>query len=116
MKLHTTEGEMYFNPQLITQVHLSADGSLLTIHFVNGTNFAAPAETEEEQAFLAGFLRQLVTEESGFLANGRELLNLKAALWVTLPKEGPIQVRSADNRSYTLAGADPERVRRILGD
>jgi len=116
MKLKTSTGDMYFNPQLISHVHLSPDQSLLTVHFVNGTNLAVPAETDEERTLLADFLGQLADEQSGFIAIGPEMLNLKSALWVAIPEEGLIQVRSGDNRTHSLQDKDPERVRRVLGE
>jgi hypothetical protein len=106
---------MYFNTQLISQVHLGTDQSFLTVQFVNGTNFAVPGETDEERTFLADFLGQLIDERSGFVAIGKEMLNLKSALWVAIPEEGPILVRSGDNRSHSLQD-DPERIRRLLGE
>jgi hypothetical protein len=115
MKLRTSTGDMYFNPQLISQVHLGPDQSFLTVHFVNGTNFAVPGESDEDRTFLADFLRQLIDERSGFIAVGMEMLNLKSALWVAIPDEGPILVRSGDNRSYSLQD-DPARIRRVLGE
>jgi hypothetical protein len=44
------------------------------------------------------------------------LLNLKSALLVIVPENGPIQVRSEDNRMHALYDVDPERVRRTLSD
>jgi hypothetical protein len=116
MKLKTSTGDVYFNLQLISQVYLSPDRSLLTVHFVNGTIFAAPFETDEDRTHLADFLGQLADERSGFIAVGKELLNLKSALWISIPDEGPIQVRSTDSRSHSLPDEDPERIRRVLGE
>lgn len=114
VKLKTATGDMYFNPQTISRVHLSPDQSLLTVHFVNGTVFTSPAATDHERAVVAEFLADLMQEGSGFLSSGRELLNLKSALWISIPFEGPIQVRWEDNRTHSLFAEDPEGVRRTL--
>jgi hypothetical protein len=114
VKLKTATGDMYFNPQTISRVHLSPDHSLLTVHFVNGTVFTSPAGTDHERAVAAEFLAELMQEGSGFLSSGRELLNLKSALWISIPFEGPIQVRWGDNRTHSLFAEDPEGVRSSL--
>ncbi len=116
VKLKTATGEMYFNLPMISRVHLSADHSLITVHFIKGTPFTVPAETKEERARAAEFLSQLTAESSGFLSSGKELLNLKAALWVTIPDDGPILIRTDDNRTHSLPDEDPARIRRTLGD
>jgi len=116
MKLKTSTGETYFKPELISHVHLSPNHSLLLVHFVNGAHFALSAETDDERTFAADFLRKLADEHSGFIAAGTELVNLKSALWITIPEEGPIQVHSADNRTHTLPNEDPERIKKVLGE
>src|SRR5579864_2810915 len=115
MKLKTGSDELYFNPQLISLVHLSSDRTSLTVHFVNGTYLTAPAETDDDRTSMAEFLGKL-TDEIGFLVAGNELLNLKSALWISIPGDGPIQVHSADNRTHSLPNQDPERIRRMLAD
>lgn len=114
MRLKTVDGEMYFNPHLISHIHLSSDQSLMTVHFVNGSAFGASTDTHVETGAIADFLRQLTAETSGFLATGSEVLNLKSALWVAIPDEGPVQVRSGDNRTRNLENEDPERVRKLM--
>jgi hypothetical protein len=114
VKLKTSTGEIYFNLPMISRVHLSADHTLITVHFIRGTPFTVPADTKEERMRAAEFLSQLTAEESGFLASGKELLNLRAALWVTIPGEGPILVRTEDNRTHTIPDQDPEKIRRTL--
>jgi hypothetical protein len=116
MKLKTSTGDVYFNPQLISLVHLSPDHSFLIVHFVNGAHFTAPSETDEERTFVAEFLGKLTDEHSGFIAAGTELVNLKSALWITIPEKGPIQVHSGDNRTHALPNDDPERIKKILGE
>jgi hypothetical protein len=116
VKLKTATGEMYFNLPMISRVHLSPDHSMITVHFIKGTPFTVPVETKEERTRAAEFLSQLTAENSGFLSSGKELLNLKAALWVTLPDEGPILIRTDDNRTHSLPDEDPDRIRRTLGD
>ena len=116
MKLKTSTGDVYMNPQLISLVHLSPDHSFLIVHFVNGTHFTAPSETDEERTFVAAFLGKLSDESSGFVAIGTELVNLKSALWITIPEEGPIQVHLADNRTHTLRNENLEQIKKILGE
>jgi len=116
VKLKTATGEMYFNLPMISRVHLSPDHSLITVHFIRGTPFTVPVNTPEERQRAAAFLSQLSAEDTGFLASGKELLNLKAALWVTVPEEGPVLIRTDDNRTHSLPGEDPNRIRRVLGD
>jgi hypothetical protein len=115
MKLQTHDGEMFFNLQTVTHVHLSADHSQLTVHFFNDTRWGVEARTDAERGFAAEFLMRLTDEQSGFLPLGTEMLNLKSALWVAIPSEGPVQVRSADNRTRTLEGLNPSGVRRVIG-
>ena len=114
VKLRTGTGEVYFNPQMISRVHLSPDHSMITVHFVNGTPFSSPAGTDRERAAVAEFLARLSEEGGGFLSSGRELLNLKSALSVAIPNEGPIQVRWQDNRAHSLTDVDADQVRNAL--
>ena len=114
VKLKTSTGEIYFNLPMISRVHLSPDHTLITVHFIRGTPFTVPADTKEERMRAAEFLSQLTADESGFLASGKELLNLRAALWVTIPDEGPILVRTEDNRTHTIPDQDPGKIRRTL--
>ena len=116
MILKTLAGEFYFNTQFISHINLNADHSLLTIHFVNGTASGFSADADIESTAIADFLEQLSDEKSGFVAVGSEMLNLKSALWVALTNEGPIQVRSSDNRTRTFEHEDPERFRKLLGE
>jgi hypothetical protein len=116
MKLKTGAGEIYFNPQTISRIHLSPEHELLTVHFINGTTFASPVETPAERACIADFLGHLTDDQSGFMAIGKELLNLKSALWISIPDHGPIQIRAGDNRNHVLTDEGPERIRRILGE
>jgi len=116
MKLKTSSGAMYFNPHLISNVHLNADRSLLTVHFVTGTHFAFPAETDQERIFFAEFLAKLTDEQSGFAAVGNEVLNLKSALWIAIPDDSPIQIRSADGRTRTLDDKERERLAKLLAE
>jgi hypothetical protein len=115
VKLRTASGEVYLNPQTMSRVYLSPDHSLITVHFVNGTVFTAPCGTDQERAVVAAFLAELSEEGSGFLSSGRELLNLRSALWISIPDEGPVQVRWEDNRTHSLFDADADRVRKALG-
>ena len=115
VKLKTATGEVYLNPQAISRVHLSPDHSMVTVHFVNGTVFTSPASTQEERSLVAAFLAELSQEGSGFVSSGRELLNLRSALWISIPQEGPVQVRWGDNRTHSLVDADADRVRRVIG-
>lgn len=114
MRLKTVDGEMYFNPHLISHIHLSSDQSLMTVHFVNGSTFGASTDTHVETGAIADFLQQLTSETGGFLATGSELLNLKSALWVAIPEDGPMQVRSIDNRTRNLEHGDREHVRKLM--
>ena len=116
MKLKTNNGELYFNPQLISHLHLSADHSLLTLHFVNGTPFGLSTETDVDDTSIAEFLGKFTEEHSGFVAIGNEVVNLRSALWVVIPDEGPVQVRSGDNRTRSLDDADRERIRKMLAE
>ncbi len=116
MKLKTTSGDIYFNPHLISHVHLNSDRTLLTVHFTNGTHSGFSAETEEDRLFTATFLEQLTAEQSGFVAVGNEVLNLQAALWVTIPDEGPIQIRSGDSRNWSIDEQQRERIGKLLAD
>jgi hypothetical protein len=116
MRLKTVEGEVYFNPHLVSHVHLSSDQSLLTVHFVNGSAFGASTDTHVETGAVADFLRQLTAETSGFVATGSELLNLKSALWVAIPDDGPVQVRSGDSRTRNLENDDRERIRKLMSE
>src|SRR5580704_13833228 len=111
VRLKTVDGEVYFNSHLVSHLHLSSDRSLLTIHFVNGSAFGASTETQVETEAVADFLHQLSDEKSGFVASGSELLNLRSALWVAIPDEGPMQIRSSDNRTRNFSVDDHERVR-----
>lgn len=116
VRLKTSTGEMFFNLPMISRVHLSPDHSMITVHFVKGTPFTVPVDTKEERSRAAEFLSQLTEESSGFLSSGKELLNLRAALWVTIPEEGPILVRTEDNRTHALPNEDPDRIRRTMQD
>jgi hypothetical protein len=116
VKLKTETGEMYFNLPMISRVHLSGDHSLITVHFIKGTPFTLPVETKEDRLRAAEFLSQLTTGDSGFLSSGKELLNLKSALWVTIKDDGPILIRTDDNRTHSLPDEDPARIRRTLGE
>jgi len=117
VKLKTSMGEMYFNLPMISRVHLSPDHSLITVHFIRGTPFTVPVETKEDRARAAEFLLQFTAENSGFLASGKELLNLRAALWVTIPDGGPILIRTDDNRTHSLPDQNPDHIRRtMVGD
>jgi hypothetical protein len=112
--LKTATGELYFNPETISRVHLSPDHATLTVHFVNGTLFSVPVGTEQDSRAIGEFLTTLSQEGSGFLSSGRELLNLRSALWVSIPDEGPIQVRWQDNRTHSLFEIKVEHVRATL--
>ncbi len=114
VKLRTANGDVYLNPQAISRVYLSPDHSMITVHFVNGTVFTSPAGTDQERSVVAAFLADLSEEGSGFLSSGRELLNLRSALWISIPDEGPVQVRWEDNRTHSLFNADADRVRKTL--
>jgi hypothetical protein len=114
MKLRTNTGEVYFNPPLISRVHLNPDHSSLTVHFVNGTHFISTAATEEERNLFAEFLVRVTEEHSGFIWNEDEVLNLKSALWIAISEEGPIQVRSGDNCPHSLHDQDAQRIRRVM--
>jgi len=114
VKLQTSTGEMHFNASQISRIHLSSDHSMITVHFVKGISFNVPAETDADRRRAAEFLAQLTAENSGFLASGKELLNLRAALWVTIPEDGPVLVRTDDNRTHALPNEDPEKIRRTL--
>jgi hypothetical protein len=116
MRLRTSTGEVYFNSQLVSHVHLSPDHSLLSVHFVNGAHFGSSADTEMERTFAAEFLEQLTDEHSGFVVVGNEVLNLKSALSITIPVEGPIHARWADNLARTIDDELRERVAKILAE
>ena len=114
MKLRTNSGEVYFNPPLISRVHLSPDHSTLTVHFVNGPHFISTAATDEERKLFAEFLVRVSEEDSAFISDGDEVLNLKSALWVAISEEGPIQLRSGDNCPHSLKEEDAQRIRRVM--
>ena len=114
MKLRTSTGEVYFNPQLISHVHLSPDHSLLTVHFLDRSHFGSTAESDEERTFAAEFVGKLTEVNSGFIAVGHEVLNLKSALWIAIPEEGPIQVCLGNNQTRSLDGGDHERIRTLM--
>jgi len=114
VKLKTRASEVYFNQQTISRVHLSPDHKTVTVHFTNGTAFSAPIETDEERRITAELFAELSREGSGFLSSGRELLNLRSALWVAVPDEGPVQIRWQDNRTHSLFDVDGDRVRMTL--
>jgi hypothetical protein len=116
MRLKTNTGEVHFNTQTISHVHLGPDRSMVTVHFVNDTRFGLSMETDDERTVAADLLAKLADEQSGFLPVGNELLNLRSALWILIPDEGPIQVRSADNRTHSLPDVTVERIRQILGE
>jgi hypothetical protein len=116
VRLKTSTGEVYLNSRTISRVYLSPDHSMITVHFVNGTVFSSPTGTDRERAVVAAFLAELSEEGSGFLSSGRELLNLLSALWVSIPEDGPIQVRWQDNRTHTLVDVDADQVRKTLAD
>lgn len=116
MKLKTRDGEVFFNAQWISHIHLSGDRSLLTVHFVNGSTFGATAETEVETAAIADFLEELAAQKSGFATLGNEVLNLKSAFWIVIPDEGPVQIRSADNRTRCLEDYDRDRLKTLLAE
>ena len=116
MKLKTLAGDFYFNTQFISHINLNSDHSLLTIHFVNGTASGFSADTDIESSSIADFLEQLTDEKSGFVAIGSELLNLRSALWVAITNDGPIQIRSSDNRTRTFENEDSARFRKLLGE
>lgn len=114
LRLKTEAGEIYFNPQTIARVHLSSDHAQITVHFINGTHYTTPVDTDEERAVVAQFLIELTREQSGFYSSGGELLNLKTAYWILLPEDGPIEVRAADNRTHSLRDQDKEPIRQVL--
>jgi hypothetical protein len=116
MKLRTSAGDVYFNPQQIAHVHLNGERTLLTVRFVNGTNFATELENDADRGLVADFLSELSAEQSGFLSTGNDLLNLRSALWIAVPTDGPIQIRTAENRTHVLQDKDRERIHRILGE
>ncbi|HEV8001242.1 MAG TPA: hypothetical protein VGP63_15250 [Planctomycetaceae bacterium] len=116
MKLMTASGEIHFNLSLISHLHLNADRSLLTVHFINGTHSGFTAETDEERTFAAEFLGKLTEDQSGFVATGNEVLNLKSAFWIAIPAEGPVQLRSGDGRTWLVDDKDRERVTRLLAE
>lgn len=116
MRLKNASGELYFNPHLISHVYLSADATLLTVHFVDGSHSGFPVETQEERAFAAAFLEKLTAEPTGFIFIGNEILNLKAALWISLPAEGPSQIRLGDNRTRMIDDKDRERISKLLAE
>jgi hypothetical protein len=48
---------------------------------------------------------------------GQEVINLKSALWITIPTEGPIQVRSGDSRTRTVEDEKGcERISKLLAE
>ena len=98
----------------ISRVHLSPDQSTLTVHFVNGTLFAVEVGTDQERRSIGEFLARLSQDGRGFLSSGRELLNLRSAVWVSIPDEGPVQVRWQDNRTHSLSEVNVDHVRTAL--
>jgi hypothetical protein len=116
MKLKTSSGEIHFNPQTISHVHLNADHTLLTVHFIEGTHYGFDAETDADHRYFAEFLAKLTDESSGFVAIGNEVLNLKAALWISIPLEEPIQVRLGDSRTRIVDEKDRERITKLLAE
>ena len=114
LTLKTANGEVHFNPETISRVHLSPDHATVTVHFINGTAFSASVETDEERRIAAELFAELSQEGSGFLSSGRELLNLRSALWISIPGDGPIQIRWQDNRTHSLFDVDADRVRKTL--
>jgi hypothetical protein len=85
MKLRTGTEERYFNARLVSQVTLSPEGSSLTVHFVDGTHYTVPIETEEDRVSSAELLSKLTAEDSGFISVENDLLNLKSAQWILPP-------------------------------
>jgi hypothetical protein len=116
MKLKTSSGEIHFNLQTISHVHLNTDGSLLTVHFTEGTHFGFDAESDDDRAFFADFLAKLTEESGGFVAIGHEVLNLKAALWISIPADEPIQIRLGDSRTRIVDDKDRERIVKLLAE
>jgi hypothetical protein len=116
MRLKTSAGEIHFNPQTISHVHLNADRTLLTVHFVEGTHSGFDAESDEDHLFFAEFLGRLTDESSGFVAIGNEVLNLKTALWISIPTDEPIQVRLGDSRTRIVDEKDRERITKLLAE
>ncbi len=116
MKIKSGSGMVHFNPHLISHVYLNSDGSLLTVHFVEGSHSGFPVETEEERASAAEFLGKLTDAQSGFVAMGSEVLNLKSALWIAVPAEGPIQIRLGDNRTRFVDEKDRERISKLIAE
>ncbi len=116
MKLKTAAAEVYFNPQLISHLTLGSDHALLTMHFINGTQLACLAETDEERMSAAELLRQLNDEHSGFISVGNELLNCRSALWIEIPADGPVVFRMPDNRTKLLDDADRQRISKVLAE
>ena len=112
--LETTKGDLYFNPETISRVHLSPDHSTLTVHFVNGTLFSVDVGSDQERRSIGEFLARLSQDGRGFLSSGRELLNLRSAVWVSIPDEGPVQVRWQDNRTHSLSEVNVDHVRTAL--
>ena len=116
MKLKTSAGEIHFNPQTISHVHLNADRTLLTVHFIEGTHSGFDADTEADNLFFAEFLAKLTDESSGFMAIGNEVLNLKAALWISIPADEAIQIRLGDSRTRMVDEKDRERIVKLLAE
>ena len=116
MKLRTSSGEFHFNPQTVSHVHLNADRTLLTVHFIEGTHYGFDAATDADRIYFAEFLAKLTDESSGFIAIGNEVLNLKAALWISIPIEEPIQVRLGDSRTRIVDEKDRERITKLLAE
>ena len=114
MKLKTGATETHFNPHLISHVYLNVDASLLTVHFVEGAHSGFPVESPAEHASAAEFLKQLTAPACGFVSIGKEVLNLKAALWIEVPEEGPIQIRLGDGRSRIVDEVDRAVVLNLL--
>jgi hypothetical protein len=116
MKLKTGSGEIHFNPQTVSHLHLNTDGTLLTVHFINGTHFGFDAETDQERGFFAEFLGKLTHEPTDFVAIGHEVLNLKTAFWIAIPTGDPIQIRLGDSRTRMADEQDRERIIKLLAD
>jgi hypothetical protein len=116
MKLKTSAGEIHFNPQTISHVHLNSDRTLLTVHFIEGTHSGFDAETDADHLYFAEFLQKLTDESSGFVAIGNEVLNLKTALWISIPTDEPIQIRLGDSRTRIVDERDRERLVKLLGE
>jgi hypothetical protein len=116
MRLKTSTGEIHFNPQTVSHVHLNADRTLLTVHFIEGTHAGFDAEADADHLYFAEFLEKLTDDSSGFVAVGNEVLNLKTALWISIPIEEPIQIRLGDSRTRIVDEKDRERITKLLAE